>query len=134
MDISSLNVKNNGKNLVPRILKILLILGILVLTISCSSDSNDDGGRGDGGEITARTDYELFIAAMSDTKDEGAKLKAQGFEFQAQSFYSFAGAGLAAMRYAVEELLYLKGAGSLAEVSGGSRFAGWDSIAGISYA
>jgi hypothetical protein len=38
------------------------------------------------------------------------------------------------MRYAVEELLYLKGAGSLAEVSGGSRFAGWDSIAGISYA
>jgi tetratricopeptide (TPR) repeat protein len=102
----------------------LLLAAALVLTLAaCSGKDNKPG------------DYKAFTKAMTDMKAAGDQYAEKGLTLGAQSCYAFAGASLSSLRYAVENILWLKGEGdSIEAVTEGSRYAGWNEIAAVCYA
>ncbi len=78
---------------------------------------------------------EQFINAMDEMCSSGDTLKEQGLSLQADSYYAFAGCSVSSLRYAVENILWLKGEGDdLTSFTADSIYTEWDEIASICYA
>ena len=81
------------------------------------------------------TSCEDFISIMRSIKEHGDQTTQLGLQATGEYYYSFAGASVSALRYAVEYILWLKGEGdTLASFTSDSRYTGWDTIAEINYA
>ena len=109
--------------------KLLIIIPCVVLLIAAAVCgvlwflNNDNVNPSGSAEM-----HEQFLTAMDDMKEQGLSL-------QAESYYAFAGCSVSSLRYAVENILWLKGEGSdLASFTADSPYAGWDEIASICYA
>ena len=114
-------------------IRLIIALFISLLLAACSGGGGNGASSDSSGEGGAQ--YVLFAQAMTDMRDAGTDLAERGFDFQSQSMYAFSGASLSAMRYAVENILFLRGeGGSLDNLTGNGRYAGWDDIAALSYA
>ena len=116
-----------------------LLVAVMIFTIAaCSDDKSDDNSRDNSDDNSGDNgggDYAVFTKAMTDIMDAGKDLEEQGLDFAAQSLYAFSGSSLSSLRYAVENILWLKGEGdSIEDITNGSRYAGWDEIAAVSYA
>ena len=106
-----------------------LLDALLGSGVSGPDDVSDDPAVGDG------SSYAAFIAVMRDVKTYGDRMAQAGLTAHSEYYYSFAGASVSALRYAVEYILWLKGEGdSLASFTAGSRYTGWETIAEINYA
>ena len=123
--------------MVKKIAWIMLLLPLLIFS-SCgplSAQTGDESGDvtvdpavGDG------TPYADFLAVMKDIVSYGDRTAAAGLPVHAEYYYSFAGASVGAFRFAVENILWLRGeGGTFAEFVAGSRYTGWDIISEINY-
>ena len=122
------------KRILCLILPIILALSLCACDFSSilpsvqPSDGSDD-------EIGDGTSYHDFISVMKEIKERGDKTAELGLPVHSEYYYSFAGASVSALRYAVEYILWLKGEGdTLASFTSGSRYTGWAQIAEINYA
>jgi len=115
-----------------------LLAAVMIFSIAACNDNNNDNSSdnsSNNGGDNSGDDYAAFTKAMIDMRDEGKKLAEQGLDFGAQSLYAFSGSSLSSLRYAVENILWLKGEGeSIEDITNGSRYAGWDEIAAVCYA
>ena len=116
--------------------KLLIIIPCVVLLIAAAVCgvlwflNNDNINPSGSAEM-----HEQFLTAMDDMCSSGDTLKEKGLSLQAESYYAFAGCSVSSLRYAVENILWLKGEGSdLASFTADSPYAGWDEIASICYA
>ena len=121
--------------------RILLMILSLVLTMSlcaCGLNQLFPGSHPSTGTdelIGDATSYRDFIAVMKEIKERGDKTAQLGLPVNSEYYYSFAGASVSALRYAVEYILWLKGEGDTrASFMADSRYTGWETIAEINYA
>ncbi len=118
----------------------LLILSLLLAFSLCACDvasflPGNQSPAGTDGSTGDSTSYETFIAVMKEITERGDKAAELGLPVHSEYYYSFAGASVSALRYAVEYILWLKGEGdTLASFTSGSRYTGWKTIAEIQYA
>ena len=121
-----------------RILALTLSLLLAASLCSCGLGSVFSGNdtSGDSGDTAGDgTSYKDFITVMKEIKERGDKTAELGLNVNSEYYYSFAGASVSALRYAVEYILWLKGEGdTLESFTSGSRYTGWAAIAGINYA
>ncbi len=119
-----------------RLLAFVLSLLIFSLTlVSCDIESLFGGNQNRNDEIVGDgTSYTDFMNVMREIKKYGDITSEKGLTSFSEYYYSFAGASVSALRYAVETILWLKGeGGSFDDFVSDSRYAGWDRIAEINY-
>ncbi|MBO4797372.1 MAG: hypothetical protein J5494_01150, partial [Candidatus Methanomethylophilaceae archaeon] len=118
----------------------VLILAVLLAALFCSCSLSSvlpgqSGSGQEGGNAGDATDTETFLSVMREIKVWGDRTAALGLSVHSEYYYSFAGASVGALRYAVESILWLKGEGDTMEsFTSGSRYTGWETIAEINYA
>lgn len=111
-----------------KVLALLLCAVMLIACASCGKDNKDDPDTGEG------TSYTAFIDTMTVIKGYGDKMSELYMPVQSEYYYSFAGASVGALRYAVEYILYLRGEGTdLASFTKDSKYSGFDRIAELNY-
>lgn len=121
---------------------LVIMLSIWVLTSSlcaCGLDSIVPGRQTSSEtkeeQIGDGTSYRDFITVMSETKEKGDKTAELWLPVNSEYYYSFAGASVSAMRYAVENILLSKSeGGTLESLTADSPYVGWETIAEINYA
>jgi tetratricopeptide (TPR) repeat protein len=118
----------------------ILLLVLLMTFASCgpfAAQTGDESGEA-GGTVDPAvgdgTPYTDFITVMKDIVSYGDRTAAAGLPAHAEYYYSFAGASVGAFRFAVENVLWLRGeGGKFADFVADSRYTGWDIIAEINY-
>ncbi len=124
---------------IGKIAGVLLALLLALQACACNpfagtKESTEPPNGESGAAAGEGTDYRTFIEFMRGVKGFGDQMAERDMPVQSAYFYSFAGASVSAMRYAVEYILWLKGEGdTLASFTADSRYTGWEQIAEINY-
>lgn len=125
-----------------RILITLLVFALAASFCACGLlQQSEDGVSGAASaaaadpEVGDGSPYTDYITIMTDIKGYGDRTAEKGLYVKSEYYYSFAGASVSALRYAVEYILWLKGEGdTLDSFTSGSRYSGFAKIAEINYA
>ncbi len=103
------------------VLGVSIILGTIIFFIVSQSSSEPESL------------YSQYIRTMLELKEQGNTYWENHMPLQADYCYGIAGSSISAMRFAIDNILHLKGEGeSLAELVG-DAYRDWDTIAAISY-
>jgi hypothetical protein len=85
-------------------------------------------------KMIAPTSVDDYIAGINESVKWGETWTTDGFAIQGEYYYSLAGLEASSLRFAIEQILYLRGEGeSLDALTEGSRFTDWNTIAEINY-
>ena len=115
-----------------RILTLLLAL-VLVLTLGACTNkkSNDEIPSGDERVVA---DFDGLKAEIDFLIEKGDERADAMFDRQAVFYYSVAAAHVCALRYMVDNILWLKGEGNTVADISGDRLNNWTEIAALNYA
>lgn len=78
--------------------------------------------------------YDQYVTTMGQLKEKGDYYIENGMTLQAQYSYGIAGASISALRFAIDNILYLKGESENLSDVVGDAYGDWETIAAISYA
>lgn len=125
---------------------ILLIALLIFISLACSlfdRDNPNDPGDVSGTEQSPNTEnipsseggatFDLYVETVSQLKVKGDEYTENGMPLQAEYYYSIAGASISALRFAIDNLIVLKGGGDGLAAVVGDAYGDWDTIASISY-
>lgn len=120
-----------------RILTLLLAL-LLVLSLgACKNPNQDDPPNGDdppSGDRAVVADFDGLKAEIDFLIEKGDERANAMFDRQAVFYYSVAAAHITALRYMVDNILWLKGEGNTVADISGDRLHNWTEIAALNYA
>ena len=120
-----------------RILTLLLAL-LLVLSLgACKNTNQDDPTSGDdppSGDQAVVADFDGLKAEIGFLIEKGDERADAMFDRQAIFYYSVAAAHVTALRYMVDNILWLKGEGNTVADISGDRLNNWTEIAALNYA
>ena len=106
----------------------------LCMAAFCSACDEGDEESAPVENVSAVTKDE-YVKAVKDCLEKGKRCEKQFLDETAAYFYGFALSSAGSMRFAAEKILWLKGEGNdFSEVTSGSRYTDWDTLAAICYA
>lgn len=114
---------------------ILLIAGlaaVLLLKHPTAPAANEQSGSTTN-KTASSSIYEQYVNTMEQLKEKGDGYVSNGMKLQAQYCYGIAGSSISALRFAVDNILCLKGEGKTLSEVVGEAYGNWDTIASISY-
>ena len=111
-----------------------IVLCLCMVAFCCACDEGD-GVSSVSEETVAAMTREDLVNAVKDCLEKGKKCEELLMDETAAYFYGFALCSAGSMRFAAEKILWLKGEGSdFSQVTSGSRYTDWDTLAEICYA
>ena len=114
--------------------RILSLLLLLVLVFSLCACGKDDPTQVPGGSGQTVADYDDLKAEHRFLIEKGDERADAMFDRQAVFYYSVAAAHVSALRYTVDNILWLKGEGNMVSELLGDRLDNWTEIAALNYA
>ena len=118
-------------------LLIILLIAGLVAVFFLKNPTAPSAYEQSGSTINrpaASSIYEQYVSTMEQLKKKGDGYVSNGMKLQAQYCYGVAGSSISALRFAVDNILCLKGEGKTLSEVVGEAYGNWDTIASLSYA
>ena len=114
--------------------RILSLLLLLIFVFSLCACGKDDPTQVPGGSGQTVADYDDLKAEHRFLIEKGDERADAMFDRQAVFYYSVAAAHVSALRYTVDNILWLKGEGNTVSELSGDRLDNWTEIAALNYA